>query len=670
MAYERSKWQVDLDTYLGIKTTFILAGNVHDAQFGFDAASGFTYTLSLNQLLFRHLTQDLGYSQVVFYNRVDGFHNKSADSMVDEFLKPVQEDPASKSLCLLQKDERTGKMRQTSFSSAATIMRDALTSEKRPVAIIFDLATTAIEAPNRLTDAEREPMVQLFLASKEAHSCVDPRSGNLLTNTLFIIADKVNDIPPWFYLGNPYVKTLAVGKPTREQREAYIVQRRDAFYNFGELSEVEQRKFVRNLCNLTEGFCCAELKGLLDMCRKGNGTHTDQARRAIDSFRYGLVQNFWDHIDLESIRQARAIMSSRVKGQDYAIDKALSILYRAASGLSLSGSTSSSKPKGVLFLAGPTGTGKTELAKAITQAIFGDESQMIRFDMSEFGERQSDQRLFGAPPGYVGYESGGELTNAVREKPFSLLLFDEIEKANSSILDKFLQILDDGRLTDSHGETVYFGETIIVFTSNLGLSDNDPITGKTEVLIDPDTYDDPEEFHQAVIENIKASGKCRPEFINRIGENFVVFDWIKPDLAEVIARSKLASFGKRLQAERNLTLGMTWGFYEVLMSHVLTNIHNGGRGVMNMLEERFLNPLSKTLLCCEVPSMGECYIESMYVGDDPELEDTFVIKPKTTVAFDGFFLTDEKSRPAPKQEQAAEGPGQATEQAQTTAGQE
>ena len=643
MAYEKEKWQADLDTFIGIKTTFILSGNVHDLQFGYDAGSGCTYTVSLNQFLHMHLTHDLGYSQVVFYNRVDGFHNPIDDSMVDEFLEPTRNDSAAKRLGLLQEDPRTGKLRGTSFASATEIMRNALTCDDRPVAIVFDIATTAIEAPNRLMEDEREPLTRLFLASKEALSSMDPKSGIWLTSTLFIVVDKVNDVPSWFYLGNPYVKVLTIGKPTVKQRRAYIEQRRNAFCNLCDLPEHEQERFISDVCNLTEGFCCAEVKGFLDLCLRGGGTRTDELNKAVDAFRYGLVESYWDRIDLDAIHNARATMKARVKGQDPAIDKALDILYRAASGLTLSASSNSSKPKGVLFLAGPTGTGKTELAKAMTQAVFGDETQMVRFDMSEFGERQSDQRLFGAPPGYIGYESGGELTNAVKEKPFSLLLFDEIEKAHPSILDKFLQILDEGRLTDSHGETVYFGETLIVFTSNLGMTEQNPFTGENSTIIRADTYKNVEDFHRAVIDGIRRA--CRPEFINRIGENFVVFDFITPELAAVIARSKLASFGRRLQSERYLQLGMTWTFYEGLLAKIESNLEMGGRGVMNMLEEHFLNPLSKTLLRFGSNYVGEYYITGYCQGDNSDPSDSLVLSPRTTVMVDGFLLTDENAQP-------------------------
>src|SRR6185369_7733636 len=160
--------------------------------------------------------------------------------------------------------------------------------------------------------------------------------------------------------------------------------------------------------------------------------------------------------------------------QQAAVVKALYIIKRAATGLSgAQGSKAGGKPRGVMFLAGPTGVGKTELAKTMTELLFGDERAYVRFDMSEFSAEHADQRLLGAPPGYVGYDAGGELTNAVKERPFSVILFDEIEKAHPRLLDKFLQLLDDGVLTSGRGERVFFSETIIIFTSNLGIYKTD-----------------------------------------------------------------------------------------------------------------------------------------------------------------------------------------------------
>ena len=161
----------------------------------------------------------------------------------------------------------------------------------------------------------------------------------------------------------------------------------------------------------------------------------------IDLFKFGIRENPWKKLGEDGFTDGKARMEKRVKGQDTAIEKAMDVLTRAMTGLNGLQHSSGMKPKGVMFFAGPTGTGKTELAKTMAECVFGDESACIRFDMSEFSQSHSDQRLLGAPPGYVGYEAGGQLTNAVRNRPFSILLFDEIEKAHPSILDKFLQIL-------------------------------------------------------------------------------------------------------------------------------------------------------------------------------------------------------------------------------------
>ena len=172
----------------------------------------------------------------------------------------------------------------------------------------------------------------------------------------------------------------------------------------------------------------------------------------------------------QRMKRASEILEARIKGQGHALDKTLDILARSI--LGLSGAQSGAmhtRPRGALFLVGPTGVGKTELAKAVTELLFGDESACHRFDMSEFMEETSVSRLIGAPPGHQGHEKGGQLINAANRRPFSVFLFDEVEKAHPRVLDLFLQILDEGRLTDSRGSTAYFSEALIIFTSNIGI---------------------------------------------------------------------------------------------------------------------------------------------------------------------------------------------------------
>jgi ATP-dependent Clp protease ATP-binding subunit ClpA len=314
------------------------------------------------------------------------------------------------------------------------------------------------------------------------------------------------------------------------------------------------------------------------------------------------------------------MLSERIKGQDHALTKAIQVLARAAAGLSGGAGAADSKPRGILFLAGPTGTGKTELAKTLTQIVFSDERRMIRFDMSEFAAAHADQRLFGAPPGYVGYESGGELTNAVREHPFSILLFDEIEKAHPDILDKFLQILEDGRLTDSHGDTVYFGGTFIIFTSNLGMSSRDEKTGEILADIRPGQLSY-EQLRQQVWQGIRAN--MRPELLNRIGENYIVFDFISEQTAREILQVKLIAVQKKMQEDRGISLRFGSELVARLEELACANIANGGRGVVNIVEEYVLNPLAMTLFACDIGAGERLELLGHYAGTDKKLAGTF-----------------------------------------------
>lgn len=175
------------------------------------------------------------------------------------------------------------------------------------------------------------------------------------------------------------------------------------------------------------------------------------------------------------------------------------------------------------------------------------------FDMSEYSQEQSDQRLMGAPPGYVGYDEGGQLTNAVRDNPFSVLLFDEIEKASPKIFDKFLAMLDDGRMTDGKGQTIYFSETVIIFTSNLGIYKEVRKNGFLEKVLNVEPGEDYEQVKNKMMTEIKKffnETLGRPELLNRFGENFVVFDFIRPEIAEEIIEKNIEKIREKLQEKK------------------------------------------------------------------------------------------------------------------------
>jgi ATP-dependent Clp protease ATP-binding subunit ClpA len=266
------------------------------------------------------------------------------------------------------------------------------------------------------------------------------------------------------------------------------------------------------------------------------------------------------------------------------------------------------------------GVGKTELAKTLTQLIFGDERAYLRFDMSEFAEEHTGARLLGAPPGYIGFDAGGELTEAVRERPFSLILFDEVEKAHPRILDKFLQILEDGRLTDGRGDTAYFSEAIIVFTSNLGIYVEDAQGRRVQNVRPGDPYEVVESRVREAIGDHFKYRLSRPEILNRIGDNIVVFNFITPEVAGQIFSGMLANVARRLREEHRLELVLPRLVLEKLMSLCTRDLSNGGRGIGNALESVFINPLARALFETELEGRS-----SITVADIVEQDKVFSV---------------------------------------------
>ncbi len=209
----------------------------------------------------------------------------------------------------------------------------------------------------------------------------------------------------------------------------------------------------------------------------------------------------------EKLLRLDEILHKRVVGQDEAVQAVADAVIRARSGIK-----DPRRPIGSFIFLGPTGVGKTELAKTLAEALFDTEDNMVRIDMSEYMEKHTVSRLIGSPPGYVGYEEGGQLTEAVRRKPYSVVLFDEIEKAHHDVFNVLLQILDDGRATDSHGRTVNFKNTVIIMTSNIGSQDLiEGITGTGEIS---------EKVRTAVMSELRMH--FRPEFLNRV-DDIVLF---------------------------------------------------------------------------------------------------------------------------------------------------
>ncbi len=235
--------------------------------------------------------------------------------------------------------------------------------------------------------------------------------------------------------------------------------------------------------------------------------------------------------------------------------------------------------------------------------------------MSEFAEEHAGARLLGAPPGYVGYDAGGELTNAVRNKPFSVILFDEIEKAHPRILDKFLQILEDGRLTDGRGNTTYFSESVIVFTSNLGVFVEDEHGRRVQNVQPSDEQAVVEDRVRTAIQDYFKFKLSRPEILNRLGDNIVVFGFITSAVAGQIFDGMLANVVARVLEEHRLELLLSGAVRAQLCDICTRDLSQGGRGIGNRLESAFINPLSRALFL--FPFDGRTQVTVAEISESP-----------------------------------------------------
>ena len=580
------EWLREIDSLLAVHSQFVLSGNVRDR-----------FRLPLDELpladtIVGALEAALGragFAALIVHDIVDGYRLVAED----------REMAWAEAHSFTGEDLRSG--RADDLGMLARVVRSFALGGHQRMGLVLDYASRLATSVNDLLPAEHAFFTACLKFSHEAVRHHDPAARRgAVYNPVFWIVEREHDLPAWLTAGNRGIRAVQVPWPGLADRED------TAALLTGADSGDDRAHAAEQLAIGTDGMTTASLFDIATLFPDLGVPYAD-AEDAVRIYTFGAAESPWRRgavAERLRTRDMEAVLSANVLGQPHAVTKASDILRRAVLGLSgAQAGTSSSRPRGVLFFGGPTGVGKTELAKAITELVFGSKDAHVRFDMSEFTSEHAGDRLVGAPPGYVGFEGGGELTNAVRRRPYTLLLFDEIEKAHPRILDKFLQLLDDGRLTDGRGTTVHFSDTLIVFTSNLGMTrPAHDGTGRRVPTVTPADHHDV--IEDRVVDEIRrhfTEELNRPELLNRVGDNLVVFDFIRKPAAIQITDLMLERIKARVRDSAGIEVDISSSAREQLHRLTTADLSFGGRGIGNVLEARYVNPLARALFAHDPP---------------------------------------------------------------------
>ena len=581
-------WLRDIDAHLPISAGFVLHGNIRDNHL-VPAGPGDRFQRTIPALW--SLLATAGFDAMLVYDPVAGLSALPATSDAREAISGLGA-------------QWPGRLGTLITPEALTELIHAVQAPRppRPIALVIDYVSQLRPTGEPLS-AELHAMFRagLYRANIAGRLPRTALERSPLYNPVFWIVDRPSDLPGWMIAADDTIHQVPIPTPDLDSRSRAannLAAGQAESDDFGPMSADDIRVFATR----TEGMTLRAMYEILILARDRK-MRPHQIDDAIRMYRVGLLENPWQQNALkDEITNAEQGLGERVLGQPGAIRRSLDILMRSTTGLTAAHSGGrGTGPRGVLFFAGPTGVGKTELAKALTGVVFGNENAYIRFDMSEFSNEGSDLRLIGSPPGYVGHEAGGELTNAIRQRPFSLVLFDEIEKADQKIMDKFLQILSDGRLTDGAGGTVHFSEALIVFTSNKGMSDPLP---DGSGLPHPDmTYEELDDHVRTAIARHFTETLGRPEILNRIGDNIVVFDYIRPDVADRLLDIFLGNTIARVRDLHSIDVVITPSARASLSRECCGKLGMGGRGIGQMVESVLINPLARTVFSHEDPTV-------------------------------------------------------------------
>ncbi|MGA1867464.1 MAG: AAA family ATPase [bacterium] len=523
-------WMSQFNIALGTKRRIIFHGNIMDSIL--DCCDK---EHSLPMPFVDWLKERLslaGYSRIITYN------NDSMPRVIKWDDLPQQE--AENAFFQFVRDLSVAPQLQDDYQPAMVLkkIRRLLSRSEKPAVAIITHADLRIRYPsqeavalNRLTENAARISITYTQEGKSNindETPVTEHENRIIQNLAILIYSRGNSIPPEFVSTDPDTSLILVPRPNYTQRLCFFERCSDQFYG-GENIQNEPKK----LAHITEGYRMNELDQLLRLSQLER-ISLEQFPRLQALYKFGRKEDRWAQIPLNEAEDF-FLNSYCIRGQDEAVSSVIDMLYIGKHRIPCLIDKTSQKPRVVLFLVGPTGVGKTMVGRGTALFLTGSTENFLRIDMSEYRQDHSDQRLIGPPPGYVGYTEGGQLTNFVKAKPFSVVLMDEVEKANSKILDLLLQILDGARLTDGKGETVDFTETSLVFTSNIGMDEMNKIGD-----LDINDHDTVSHYFMKKVEEYFERIE-RPELFNRLKRGVVVFNFIQEETALTVLTDKLKS---------------------------------------------------------------------------------------------------------------------------------
>ncbi len=575
-------WYQELASSLAVRAQFVISGNVRDVYpiRGRDKIEFVDFEGALWSIL-----KAKGVQALLIHDPVEGLrlHHECSEDVEAPLKK------AGLTMGAISSTPREIADLATLVSQAAEV----------PMTLVLDYASTQIKPVT-------EEVQRLFIAMDKLSrgpGLVRPRgvAASPPRNPVIWMLDRAGDLPDWFVTRNPGLRELMLGLPDLSERKGFIDFLAGSLPDAAQEAPDQRDENVEQFAVSCDDMSMMDIYGVIELAR-AEGVALADIELALRNYRLGTTRNPWTSTALRSrIRNAKPVLESRVKGQPRALERTYDILVRSIMGLSGAQTTNrGNRPRGALFFVGPTGVGKTELAKSVANVIFGDESAMNRYDMSEFMSEDSIGRLIGPAPGMPGHENGGDLVNAIRARPFGVYLFDEIEKGHPRVLDMFLQILDDGRLSDTRGETGFFSEALIIFTSNIGMVGGDKANNSGHNVLPSDSPEAVErKLREAVTYHFRYELR-RPELMNRLGQNIVPFQFINTRSSVVIFEAVIKRVLQAAHEEHDIDIVLTDEARARLLELCTFDLMDGGRGIGNRIESSFINPLSRLLFSRDV----------------------------------------------------------------------